>query len=85
MGGERLPHRSRAGGLIARRPAGTEYEPPAMLIARAEQAGLTVELDRACIESALRSYHGLALEGRLFLNLLPQTEHREAQPLLLSA
>ena len=73
MGGERLPHRSRAGGLIARRPAGTEYEPPAMLIARAEQAGLTVELDRACIESALRSYHGLALEGRLFLNLLPQT------------
>jgi hypothetical protein len=43
------------------------------LIAAAASAGITVQLDRKCLESALRSFRSRGFEGRLFLNLLPQT------------
>lgn len=48
-------------------------ELPMTLIECAGRHGLTLALERACIETALSSYHALRLEGRLFLNLLPQT------------
>src|SRR5262249_4946297 len=46
---------------------------PAALIHAARHAGLSIELERACITSALRGFHALRIEGRLFLNVLPQT------------
>ena len=48
-------------------------ESPMTLIEHAGRHGLTVALERACIEAALSAYHAMRLEGRLFLNLLPQT------------
>src|SRR5579883_3317119 len=46
---------------------------PMTLIEHAGRHGLTLELERACIENALSAYHAMRMEGRLFLNLLPQT------------
>ena len=48
-------------------------ESPTTLIECASQYGLTRALETACIETALSAYHALKVEGRLFLNLLPQT------------
>lgn len=48
-------------------------ESPTMLIESASRHGLTLELERACLETALGAFHALRIEGRLFLNLLPQT------------
>jgi diguanylate cyclase (GGDEF)-like protein len=56
---------------LTRGPEG-DLEQPAALIAAASAAGLSIPLERRCLESALRSYRTLQLEGRLFLNLLPQ-------------
>ena len=57
---------------LTRGPPGP-YELPNALIAAAAAAGLSIPLERRCLESALRSFRALQLEGRLFLNLLPQT------------
>jgi diguanylate cyclase (GGDEF)-like protein len=57
---------------LTRGPEGP-LELPGALIAAAAAAGLSIPLERRCLESALRSYRMLRLEGRLFLNLLPQT------------
>jgi diguanylate cyclase (GGDEF)-like protein len=57
---------------LTRGPEGP-LELPGALIAAAAAAGLSIPLERRCLESALRSYRALRLEGRLFLNLLPQT------------
>jgi diguanylate cyclase (GGDEF)-like protein len=56
---------------LTRGPEGP-LEQPSALIAAAAAAGLSIPLERRCLESALRSYRMLRLEGRLFLNLLPQ-------------
>jgi len=58
---------------LTRGPAGHPLNSPTALIAAAAQSGLRTELERACIESALRSYRELHLKGRLFVNVLPQT------------
>jgi diguanylate cyclase (GGDEF)-like protein len=57
---------------LTRGPEGP-LELPSALIAAAAAAGLSIPLERRCLESALRSYRALRLDGRLFLNLLPQT------------
>jgi diguanylate cyclase (GGDEF)-like protein len=57
---------------LTRGPEGP-LELPSALIAAAAAAGLSIPLERRCLESALHSYRALRLEGRLFLNLLPQT------------
>ena len=51
----------------------TGLESPMTLIEHAGRHGLTLALERACIEAALSAYHAMRIEGRLFLNLLPQT------------
>ena len=56
---------------LTRGPAGP-LESPVALIAAASKAGLSIPLERRCLESALRSYRALRLQGRLFLNVLPQ-------------
>ena len=56
---------------LTRGPRGP-LEMPAALIAAAASAGLSIPLERRCLESALRSFRSLRLQGRLFLNLLPQ-------------
>jgi diguanylate cyclase (GGDEF)-like protein len=56
---------------LTRGPDGP-LEMPNALIAAAARAGLSIPLERRCLESALQSYRTLRLEGRLFLNLLPQ-------------
>ncbi len=58
---------------LTRGPAGHELSSPIALIAAAAQNGMGIELERACITSALSSYRQLRLKGRLFLNVLPQT------------
>jgi EAL domain-containing protein (putative c-di-GMP-specific phosphodiesterase class I)/GGDEF domain-containing protein len=68
-GGSRtvLGHEALTRGLVS------GLESPMTLIERASRHGLTLELETACIESALSAFHALRIEGRLFLNLLPQT------------
>ena len=56
---------------LTRGPEGA-LEMPTALISSAAEAGLSIPLERRCLESALRSYRTLQLQGRLFLNLLPQ-------------
>jgi diguanylate cyclase (GGDEF)-like protein len=56
---------------LTRGPQGP-LELPAALISAAFTAGLSIPLERRCLESALRSYRTLQLQGRLFLNVLPQ-------------
>ena len=58
---------------LTRGPAGSPYESPGALFAHAALLGRNVELEQICIESALHAFHGLALGGRLFVNILPQT------------
>jgi EAL domain-containing protein (putative c-di-GMP-specific phosphodiesterase class I)/GGDEF domain-containing protein len=57
---------------LTRGPDGP-LELPTALIAAAAAAGISIPLERRCLESALRSFSALQLQGRLFLNLLPQT------------
>ena len=56
---------------LTRGPEGP-LELPSALIAAAAAVGLSIPLERRCLESALRSYRTMRLAGRLFLNLLPQ-------------
>jgi EAL domain-containing protein (putative c-di-GMP-specific phosphodiesterase class I) len=58
---------------LTRGPEDSALESPAALISAAAAAGISTSLECACLESALRSFRSLRLEGRLFLNLLPQT------------
>ncbi|MDB6156374.1 MAG: hypothetical protein JWO04_80 [Gammaproteobacteria bacterium] len=58
---------------LTRGPQGHELNSPLALIAAAARSGMSVELERACIHSALGSFRQLRLQGRLFLNVLPQT------------
>jgi diguanylate cyclase (GGDEF)-like protein len=58
---------------LTRGPVDHELNSPIALIAVAAKYGMSTELERACINSALRSYRQLRLKGRLFLNVLPQT------------
>ncbi len=58
---------------LTRGPQEHELSSPIALIAAAAQSGMSTELERACISSALGSYRQLRLTGRLFLNVLPQT------------
>ena len=58
---------------LTRGPVDHELNSPIALIAVAAKSGLSTELECACIDSALMSYRQLRLQGRLFLNVLPQT------------
>lgn len=58
---------------LTRGPQDHELNSPLALIAAAARSGMSIELERACISSALGSYRQLRLRGRLFLNVLPQT------------
>ena len=58
---------------LTRGPADHELHSPLALIAAAAKCGMTTEFERACIDSALESFRHLRLQGRLFLNVLPQT------------
>ena len=51
----------------------TGMESPLTLIEHASRVGLALALDCACIETALGAFHAMRIEGRLFLNVLPQT------------
>ncbi|MDE2448473.1 MAG: EAL and GGDEF domain-containing protein [Gammaproteobacteria bacterium] len=62
-----LGHEALTRGLLS------GLESPTTLIECARRHGLTLGLETACIESALDAFHALRVEGRLFLNLLPQT------------
>lgn len=48
-------------------------ESPITMIEHASRHGLTLALERACIDAALGAFRAMRIEGRLFLNLLPQT------------
>src|SRR5215469_2936781 len=68
-GGRRtvLGHEALTRGLVS------GLESPTTLIECARRHGLTLALETACLETALSAFHALRIEGRLFLNLLPQT------------
>jgi diguanylate cyclase (GGDEF)-like protein len=58
---------------LTRGPAGHELVSPLALIAAAARSGMSTDLERTCISSALGSFRQLRLKGRLFVNVLPQT------------
>ena len=68
-GGSRtvLGHEALTRGLLS------GLESPVTLIEYASEYGLTQALETACIETALATFHAMRIQGRLFLNLLPQT------------
>jgi len=58
---------------LTRGPVGSALHLPDALFAAAHGAGRCLELEQACITAALRAFAALRIEGRLFLNVLPQT------------
>ncbi len=58
---------------LARGPIGSPLHLPDALFTAAHNAGRTMELERACITTALRDFAALQIDGRLFLNVLPKT------------
>ncbi len=58
---------------LARGPADSPLHLPDSMFAVAQRTGRCMELERACITAALRDFTALQIEGRLFLNVLPQT------------
>jgi EAL domain-containing protein (putative c-di-GMP-specific phosphodiesterase class I)/GGDEF domain-containing protein len=58
---------------LARGPVGSPLHLPDALFAVAHRTGQCLQLERACITTALRDFAALQIEGRLFLNVLPQT------------
>ena len=58
---------------LSRGPAGSPLHTPDALFAAAAQAGCLQDLERACTRSAIRSFAQLDIQGRLFLNMLPET------------
>src|SRR5215472_13277995 len=58
---------------LTRGPPGSALNSPAALFAAATAQGTLLDLERACLASALRGFSALEIEGKLFLNVLPQT------------
>lgn len=58
---------------LARGPVGSSLHLPDALFAAAHDCDRCMELERACVSAALRDFAALQIEGRLFLNVLPQT------------
>jgi diguanylate cyclase (GGDEF)-like protein len=58
---------------LSRGPANSPLHAPEALFAAAAKAGCVQDLERACTRAAIRSFAELDVEGRLFLNLLPET------------
>lgn len=58
---------------LTRGPVGTELHPAAALFAAAAECGRSLDLERACIASALRAFSALETDSKLFLNVLPQS------------
>lgn len=58
---------------LTRGPPGSPLHTPAALFAAAGLTGRSVDLERACLRSALRCFYALQVEGKLFVNLLPET------------
>lgn len=58
---------------LSRGPADSPLHAPDALFAAALQAGCLQDLERACTRAAIRSFAELDIQGRLFLNMLPET------------
>jgi diguanylate cyclase (GGDEF)-like protein len=58
---------------LSRGPSDSPLHTPDALFAAAARAGCLQDLERACTRSAIRSFAELDIQGRLFLNLLPET------------
>jgi diguanylate cyclase (GGDEF)-like protein len=58
---------------LARGPVGSALHLPDALFAAAHRSGCTMALEQTCITAALRDFAALQIEGRLFINVLPQT------------
>jgi diguanylate cyclase (GGDEF)-like protein len=58
---------------LIRGPVGSPLHLPDALFAAAHGCDRCIELERACVSAALRDFAALQIEGRLFLNVLPQT------------
>jgi diguanylate cyclase (GGDEF)-like protein len=58
---------------LSRGPSGSPLHTPDALFAAAAKAGCLQDLERACTRSAIRSFAELDIQGRLFLNVLPET------------
>src|SRR5690348_4742323 len=58
---------------LSRGPSDSPLHTPDALFAAAAKAGCLQDLERACTRSAIRSFAELDIQGRLFLNLLPET------------
>lgn len=58
---------------LARGPVGSALHLPEALFAAAHRANRCLELERACLTAALHGFASLRIEGRLFVNVLPQT------------
>lgn len=68
----------RGGGIfsweaLARGPAGSNFESPAMLFGFAEENELVFPLERACRAAAIRGFGGTEDGRKLFLNIHPRT------------
>ena len=57
---------------LVRGPEGSAIESPFDLFAAAQDAGLALELNIACVQQILRTFSASRLEGSLFLNVSPQ-------------
>ena len=57
---------------LVRGPEGSLLQTPMELFAAAQDAGLALELNVACVREILRAFAGRSLEGNLFLNVSPQ-------------
>ncbi len=58
---------------LSRGPAGSDFEPPLLLLRVADHAGLSLELDRAFRTVALLNASRLPNTCKLFINVLPKT------------
>ena len=58
---------------LVRGPVGSALHLPDALFAAAHQCNRCMDLESACITAALRDFAALQIEGRLFINVLPQT------------
>ncbi len=58
---------------LSRGPVGSPLHLPTALFAHAGACGRLLELERSCLCAALRSFSALEIEGKLFVNLLPET------------
>ena len=58
---------------LSRGPSDSPLHTPDALFAAARRAGCLQDLERACLRAAIRSFAELDIQGRLFLNLLPET------------